>query len=189
MAPARLAAAVLAVAASAGCMSVSDEGGRPEPSRSAAGQEAAAAEPDGGQARTGTGIDRTSGRAQKDRDGREKAKDGKAGDDPSASPGASPGASASPSKSGEAPPRGDGTRPKPRPGVPTPTQDTPTPTKPPQPPEPPPVTEPPPPEPSEPEPTPPPPSASPAADTQTAAMGQRREMVREPEASPQVGPV
>ncbi|MGW7054413.1 hypothetical protein [Streptomyces sp. NPDC054887] len=171
-------------------MSVSDEGGKPAPSRSAAGREAAAAEHDGGRAQTGTGIGRTSGRVQEDRGGGRKAKDDKARDDPKKSPGASPGVSAAPSKSREALPRGGHPRPKPpRPGVPAPSHDTPAPTQPPEPPEPPPATEPPPPEPSETEPTPPPPSASPAADTQTAAMGQRRELRREPEASPQVGPV
>ncbi|WP_329400792.1 hypothetical protein [Streptomyces melanogenes] len=181
-APVRLAVTALVVAASAGCMSVSDDGKAPKPSVSA-GHEGAVAESDG--------VAAVSAGAGKGRPGKHGAK-------------ASPGASAAPSPSGSAAPGAGpvspGGRPRPQnpappgggtaggpsapPQQPSQPPASPTPPAPPtsQPPPDPPVT----PKPSD------SPSASPAADTRTTALrdlGDGSASRTEPAASPQVGPV
>ncbi len=163
-APVRLAAAVLAVAASAGCMSVGDDQGKPLPVRPAAQQEQAG--PDGGAAVDGEGQGRRDGgpvpRGEGGEDGKGADPEGGAAPNPSASPGpeatlpraggASPGATPSPGAGdGRAtPPPGKA---KPTPSRPTEEPPQPTPTGPPEPT----------PTPSEPEPQPTPPSETPAA--------------------------
>ncbi|MFF3326005.1 hypothetical protein [Streptomyces sp. NPDC002889] len=170
------AAAALAVLASAGCMSVSDDEGRkPAPSTSAE-RRGAAAEPDGGHGAPGG---RPQGRGGKgDKDGRGK-------DDPKASPSAKDSASAEakPTKGGKGPqspakpaPTGDGSSPSvPEPSTPAP--DVPS--------EPPPSSTPPAGEPTD------QPSASSAPEVHAGALRLVREpgTHTEPVASPQVGPV
>ncbi|TQK45554.1 hypothetical protein FBY35_7128 [Streptomyces sp. SLBN-118] len=179
-APGRLAvwiAASLAVAASAGCMSVSDdEGGKPAP-RSTADRHGTAAEPDGGPAPGGRHADGV--RDASDTPGG-KGADGK---------GASPKPSASAGPAANPTPGGAGPRP---PGLPEPTRGGVSPSVPPQ--------APPQPSPSEPppaSPTPPPsepsdpPSASSAPQVHAGAMraAEWSGMQGEPTASPQVGPM
>ncbi|WP_404190816.1 hypothetical protein [Streptomyces tauricus] len=118
--PVRLAAAALAVAASAGCMSVGDDEGssRARPSHSAGQQ--GDEEPDGGSAagREGSGPHGGS-------DGKHaRVKPGK-----SASGSASPSAGESGSAAPKKPVKGDTGGKKPRPGVPSPTKEQPTPTR------------------------------------------------------------
>ncbi|MCX4824131.1 hypothetical protein OG883_30550 [Streptomyces sp. NBC_01142] len=181
--PGRLAvwiAASLAVAASAGCMSVSDdEGKKPAPS-SSTDRRGAVAEPDGGQAVSG-------GRQVRDaKGGSDKKSKKKAKDRPDASPSASGSgpAAAKPTRGGQRPqppkepaPTRGGTSPSVQPSVPQePTEPT----------EPPPVS--PTPQPSEPT---DPPTASSAPEVHAGAMrlADGQGMLAEPTASPQVGPV
>ncbi|MFE7034395.1 hypothetical protein ACFU9Y_29190 [Streptomyces sp. NPDC057621] len=139
--PVRLAVAALAVAASAGCMSVGDDEGssRVRPSHSA-GQRGGE-EPDGGSAVSGGAP------------GRHGVSDGKhAGAKPgrSASGTASPSAGESGSAAPKKPAKGDTGGKKPRPGVPSPTKEQPTPTR------------------QDPEPTPPKETPPPSPDPTTA---------------------
>ncbi|MFF2066830.1 hypothetical protein ACFVWZ_34435 [Streptomyces sp. NPDC058200] len=190
-APGRLAVWIvtsLAVAASAGCMSVSDEEEKPAPSRPA-NRHGAAAEPDGGTV-AGAGAGAPGGPQDQGRTGRGGAEH--AGQDDEAK-----GKDASPSPSSRVTPSpkpSKGTRPWP--AKPTPPRDEPVPTKEPTrsvpPPSQPPAQSPDPgPEP-EPEPTKPPgqPSAPPAAITRSGVISMDgMGMLTEPVASPQVGPV
>jgi hypothetical protein len=181
--PGRLAvwiAASLAVAASAGCMSVSeDEGGKPAPS-SSVDRRGSVAESDGGQAAGGR-----------------QARGGKAGSDGKDTEGAQgkEGAEASPDPSGSAPaaakPTGGGQRPHPPNPSPTrggasPAEPPPAPNQPSEPPEPPPAS--PTPQPSEPT---DPPSASSAPEVRAGALRRAdgQDIEGEPTASPQVGPM
>jgi hypothetical protein len=179
-APGRLAvwiAASLAVAASAGCMSVSDdEGGKPPP-RSTADRNGTVADSDGGHAAPG-GRHAGGGRDGSDAPGGKDAP-GK---------GASPGPSASVGPAAKATRGGPGPKP---PGLSQPTRGGVSLSEPPSPPQP---------SPSEPppeSPTPPPseptdpPSASSAPEVRAGAMraAERWRMRGEPTASPQVGPM
>ncbi|OKK17104.1 hypothetical protein OG892_21290 [Streptomyces sp. NBC_00341] len=178
-APVRWAAVtVAAIAASTGCMSVGDDGGKPAPSRPAASKGAVTG-PDGSTA-TGTGRSARTGGAEAHSD-REAAESGapSASADPSRSPGAK---SAAPGlvRGGRlsAPPL-----PQAEPGVPEqPEPPAPSEAQTPEPPHP----------PEEPEPSEPPevPSASPAAQLRNEAMGApgQVEELPTPKASPQVGP-
>ncbi|MFI5805776.1 hypothetical protein [Streptomyces sp. NPDC051561] len=129
-APVRLAAAVLAVAASAGCMSVSDEGGKPLPAKPAAKQEQT--DRGGGATVSGEGQGRTDGRPVSRGGGGADGEGG--GTEASGAPSASPGPEATPAKGAGAatPPPGAAT-PSRTPGGPTPTRpaEPPTPTPPP----------------------------------------------------------
>lgn len=180
-APVRWAAVtVVTIAASTGCMSVGDDGGKPSPSRPAASKGTVAG-PDGSTV-TGTGRSARTGGAEAHSE-REAAESGapSASAEPSRSPGAK---SAEPGRVRggrlSAPPlpqAGPGVPERPDPPAPSEAQ-TPEPPAPPEEPEP---------EPSEP---PEVPSASPAAQLRNEAMGApgHAEDVRTPEASPQVGP-
>ncbi|MEU3184739.1 hypothetical protein ABZ707_11075 [Streptomyces sp. NPDC006923] len=181
----------LAVAASAGCMSVGDDEGKQAPTRPADSR-GAAAEPDGGTS-SGTGV-RAPGASQSHmgEDGVEPAGPDEPGKNGSPRP-------SSRAESSPAPTKGA----RPRPAGPTPPRDEPVPPKEPprsQPPVSPPPVQTPAPDPGpgpdpepEPEPTMPvdPPNESPAADMRTAlmamedGMGMRKEVL----ASPQMGPV
>ncbi|MEU8697977.1 hypothetical protein AB0C61_09915 [Streptomyces sp. NPDC048680] len=169
---------VVTIAASTGCMSVGDGGGKPSPSRSAA-PKGSTAGPDGSTA-AGTGRARTAGAEAHSE--REAAESG--APSASAKPSGSPGTgSAEPGRVRigrmPAPPPLS-----PEPGVPQ-RPDPPAPSGP-QAPEPSAPPEP------EPQPSEPPevPSASPAAQLRTDAMGalDNVDEMRTPEASPQVGP-
>ncbi|MFD5640144.1 hypothetical protein ACFWJM_39220 [Streptomyces sp. NPDC127077] len=117
--PVRLAAAVLAVAATAGCMSVGDDAGRPGPSHSA--DRRADGVPGDGSAVVGGEVGSYSGKSGKGgkgrRHGKASAKPGEsASGDASASPGAKPSAKATekdgaPSKA-STPPGGEPTPPR-----------------------------------------------------------------------------
>ncbi|GGV95875.1 hypothetical protein GCM10015535_64270 [Streptomyces gelaticus] len=185
--PVRWAAVVAAtVAASTGCMSVGDDGGKPAPSSSPE-HKGSAVRPDGGTV-AGTGPVRTGGGRPEAHSEREAVESPEPGDfaGPSTAPGGvRPGAE----PGGTEPSRG--TVP-PAPSVSQPGPGVPQQTEPPAPsgpatPEPPSSPEP---EPSEP-PSVPPPSASPAAQPRNEATGASARSVplRTPEASPQVGPV
>ncbi|MFD0415128.1 hypothetical protein [Streptomyces sp. NPDC127108] len=157
----RWAAAVVAVAATAGCMSIGDDGsGAPVPARSA-GERSGAAAPDGGSVTPGgsRADGRADGRRGGEKDGKG-GKDAKGGDEGGGKDGKSPAAGRGkdaapddePSKGGASggstvEPTSDGgkpsptrTRPGPRPTrstpAPDPTSATPTPTQEPTPPEP-----------------------------------------------------
>ncbi|MFG3286884.1 hypothetical protein [Streptomyces sp. NPDC048111] len=172
---AELAVTVVVLAASAGCMSVSEDAGRPKPSVSA-GQHGGTATSDEGKGGPGEGRERTGKRDPK--------APGGASGTPSA--GGSPGASGSAAPSAGAHPKPGGPGPaKPTPGgpshpAPSASQSVPVP---------PPVSPPPPPA----SPTPPPPaspSTTPGADTHTSALRRNQAPIdQEPTASPQVGPV
>lgn len=166
--PVRLAVSALALAASAGCMSVSDDAGKPAPS-APAGRQGAAAEPDGGLVGSDARV-RTDGRGQKKGKGDKDGRDGADGSSPSpsGSAGSSPGVSPKPGQPDPGPqppvPTGDGT--------PTPPDPEPTPTEPP---------------PASPTPDPEPePSTTPS--TQPEGGVDRAAAHREPHAYPQVGP-
>ncbi|AVZ77538.1 hypothetical protein SLUN_18800 [Streptomyces lunaelactis] len=176
--PGRLAvriAASLALAASAGCMSVSDdEGGKPAP-RSSTDRRGAVAEPDGGRGVPGSGQ-HGSGRGGSD------AK-AEGGDEASPSPNGPASPSAQPPRGGQRPlpphdpaPNGGGAPPS----VPPPAPPQPIPSEPPS------VS--PSPQPSEPS---DPPSASSAPEVHAGAMrvADGQGMLMEPTASPQVGPM
>ncbi|MFF3174377.1 hypothetical protein ACFVQ0_17350 [Streptomyces sp. NPDC057900] len=174
---------VVTIAASTGCMSVGDGGGKPAPSRPAASKGAATG-PDGSTV-TGTGRSARTGGAEAHSE-REVAESG--------APSASADASRSPGKESAEPGRVRGGRlsapplPHAEPGVPErperPEPPAPSEAETPDPPAPP--------EEPEPEPSEPPqvPSASPAAQLRNEAMGApgQVEELRTPEASPQVGP-
>ncbi|MGW1895359.1 hypothetical protein ACWCP6_34720 [Streptomyces sp. NPDC002004] len=116
--PARLAAAMVAVAATAGCMSVSDDGIRPAPSHSAGARESGGAGPDGVTSVTGTGAGTRGGHERRGK---------KAHPDDDASSSTSPSASGADDKpSSTKPSRSGGSG---KPGRPRRTP-TPTPTKP-----------------------------------------------------------
>ncbi|MGW1842644.1 hypothetical protein [Streptomyces sp. NPDC001966] len=185
--PVRWAAVVAAtVAASTGCMSIGDDGGKPAPSPSPSPEHAgSAAQPDGGTV-AGTGRVRGGGRAEAHSE-REA--------DRSPEPSGSAGVPAEPGdvrqggeREGDAEPGRGGPVPtpsasQPGPGVPEqPTSPAPSGPATPEPPD---TPEP---EPSE---TSPQPSASPAAQLRSEAMGVSRASrpQRTPEVSPQVGPV
>lgn len=142
--PVRLAAAVLAVAATAGCMSVGDDAGQPGPSHSAGRQ--AGGVPAEGSVVGGAEAGSYSGKSGKGgRRGKASAKPGKSasGDaSASASPGAKPSAKAT--EKGGTPSRATA----PAGGEPTPTRTSAEPS-----PEPPPVSQPSPPDPGTPEPS------------------------------------
>ncbi|MDQ1037294.1 hypothetical protein QFZ75_003710 [Streptomyces sp. V3I8] len=118
--PVRLAAAALAVAASAGCMSVGDdEGNRATPSHSA--QRRGDGASDGGTAVNGVGPGRrgtSDGKHARVKPGR------------SASGSASPSAGESGSAAPEKPGKDGSTGKQPGPGKPSPTKEQPTPTRP-----------------------------------------------------------
>ncbi|MFB7273990.1 hypothetical protein [Streptomyces sp. NPDC056244] len=171
----------LAVVASAGCMSVGDDEGKPAPSRSA-DRRGSAAEPDGG---TGAGPGAPHAWQGRTSEG---GAGGAGGGEKGTAPGASPSASSAAKPSSE-PSKGA----RPRPGEPTPppghepvpskepTRPVPSPTPPvPQSPDPVPEPEP---EPSKPQDTP---SGSPAGDMRTSLMS-AREMAGEGE-GPGPGP-
>ncbi|MDX3855402.1 hypothetical protein [Streptomyces sp. AK02-01A] len=178
----------LAVAASAGCMSVGDDEGKQAPSRPADSR-GAAVEPDGG-TNSGAGV-RAPGaaRSHPGEDGVEHAGADDKGKDGSPRPSSRAESSPEPSKGARS-----------RPGGPTPPRDEPVPPKEPprtQPPASQPPAQSPAPDPGpgpdpEPEPEPvDPPTTSPAADMRTAlmTMGDGMGMRKEPLASPQAGPV
>ncbi|MGW1411849.1 hypothetical protein [Streptomyces sp. NPDC002403] len=186
--PVRWAAVVAAtVAASTGCMSVGDGGGKPEPSSSPE-HGGSAARPDGGTV-AGTGRVRTGGGRAEAHSEREAVESPEPRDSagPSAAPGGvRPGAE----PGGTIPPRGT--------APPAPSASHPGPAVPQQPESPAPSTPPPPGPPSSPEPEPEPsgppapqPSASPAAQfrSEVAGASARSVPLRTPEVSPQVGPV
>ncbi|MET9360152.1 hypothetical protein ABZX93_04515 [Streptomyces sp. NPDC006632] len=171
---AELAVTVLVLTASAGCMSVSDEEGRPRPSVSAGQHGEAAARPDEGKGGVSEGKGRT---------GKHDPKASGAASGPARPSGSSAPGAATPSAGGHPKPGGGtGGSAKPSQGAsqpaPTPTHSDPPP--PPASPSPPPV------------PTPPPasPSTTPGADTHNSAMRRNQAPIdQEPSASPQVGPV
>lgn len=187
--PARLIAAVMTVAASAGCMSVTDHPGRPAPSATK-GTQRTDARPDGAAPDSG-GRDRVHGGAvggsDEDPDGQSAQGDsarkaasgskgvtagkGREGGAPSADPSA-PGARRSPRPGHSGPPAGG--RP---PGRPAPPAGSPTPPG----------------QPSDPprtSPTPGPGSSPPGATTSpSVGPAKRSEAMQIPLASPQVGPV
>ncbi|MEU9100522.1 hypothetical protein [Streptomyces sp. NPDC048361] len=170
---AELAVTVLVLTASAGCMSVSDDEGRPRPSVSAGRHGDAAARPDEGKGGVSEGKGRTGKRDPK----ASGAASGSAR--PSGSP--APG-SAAPSVGVHPKPGGAGGPAKPSQGAsrpaPTPTHSDPPP--PPASPSPPPVSPPP----------PASPSTTPGADTHNSALRRNQAPIdQEPTASPQVGPV
>ncbi|MET9658888.1 hypothetical protein [Streptomyces sp. NPDC006510] len=185
--PVRWAAVVAAtVAASTGCMSIGDDGGKPASSPSPE-HGGSGARPDGGTV-AGTGHVRTGGgraEAHSEREAAESPEPSRSAG-PSAAPGGvRPGTEPG---GGAEPPRGDPlptpSASQPGPGVPQ-QSESPTPSGPatPEPPSSP--------EPQPSEPSSPPPSASPAAQLRNDAMGVPGESdpLRTPEASPQVGPV
>ncbi|MGW3626285.1 hypothetical protein [Streptomyces sp. NPDC000880] len=177
-APGRLAVAIaasLAVAASAGCMSVSDdEGGKPAP-RATTDRRGAVAEPDGGRAAPG-GRQAGGGQGEPGKAGKE----GADGEGASPSPSGSPKPAAKPTRGGQQPkppgeplPTGGGASPSAEPPQPTPSeppQVSPTP------------------EPSEPS---DPPSASSAPQVHAGAIqgADWEGTCTEPVASPQMGPM
>ncbi|MFJ8852778.1 hypothetical protein [Streptomyces sp. NPDC102437] len=185
--PVRWVAVVAAtVAASTGCMSIGDGGGKPAPSPSLSPEHAgSAARPDGGTV-AGTGRVRGGGRAEAHSE-REAAE--------SPEPSGSAGAPAAPGDVRPGGEQGGGAEPGPGGPVPTPSASQPVPEVPEQPdppapsgpatPEPPETPEP---EPSEASPEP---SASPAAQVRNEAMGTSgvSSPLRTPDVSPQVGPV
>lgn len=163
--PVRLAAAALAVAASAGCMSVGDdEGSRANPSHSAGRRGGEV--PDGGTAVSG-GVPGRHGTS----DGKHARSKPKRSAPGAASPSAGESGSAAPKKPGKA--RTDGK--KPGPGVPSPTKAQPTPTRP------------------EPEPTPtretppPPPDPTTAEPSSSAHPEPEPQLVERREPAPQAG--
>ncbi|MEU3373570.1 hypothetical protein ACFYM2_03970 [Streptomyces sp. NPDC006711] len=172
---AELAMTVLVLAASAGCMSVSDEEGRPKPSVSAGQHGEAAARPEEGKGGAGEVIK-----------GRPGKHDPKAAGGPSgaARPGGAPAPGPAVPSAGANPKPGGAGPAKPSPGAPTPPPPTPTrsiPAPPPVSPPPPPVSPPPPPA---------SPSTTPGADTHNSALRRNQAPIdQEPTASPQVGPV
>ncbi|MFF5567912.1 hypothetical protein ACFY7Z_19265 [Streptomyces sp. NPDC012623] len=194
-------ASSLAVAASAGCMSVGEGGGEPAPSRSP-DRGGAAAEPDGetaagvgtgvphfGQGRTGPGGAAEHSGAYAEAGGGSERAAGKGGEDGKGGKDASPEAS-SPATASPEPSRGS----RPHPGRPTPPREDPVPTKEPTRTAPPPTQQPPQTQDPEPEPepetkTPDPPTASPAAEVRTGAAPDGVWAWKEPRASPQTGPV
>ncbi|MFI2352021.1 hypothetical protein ACH492_34490 [Streptomyces sp. NPDC019443] len=177
-APGRLAVAIaasLAIAASAGCMSVSDdEGGKPPP-RTATDRRGAVAEPDGGRAAPG-GHRARGEHGEPDKAG----KGGAVGKGASPSPSGTAKPAAKPARGGQKPqpprdpqPTGGGASPSEQPPQPTPS-------------EPPPVS--PTPQPSEPS-DPPPPSSAPEVHAGAIQGADGQGMYTEPAASPQVGPM
>ncbi|MFD9905873.1 hypothetical protein [Streptomyces sp. NPDC059063] len=175
----RWAATVVAVAATAGCMSIGDDGsGGPAPAKSAGGRSGAAA-PDGGTVTPGgdTGGRRDAdGKGKGKKDGKGKKGDGKDGgkgdaaDGPGeddASPGAKPprasdaAATAAPTKNGR--PTPTRTKPGPRPTRTTPQPD---------------------PTPEPPSPTPEPPSPEPSSSAHGEAAGPAGQGEPSPEAGP-----
>lgn len=174
--PGRLAvwiAASLAVAASSGCMSVSDDEGRKPAPHSSTGRHGAVAEPDGGSGAPG-------GRQVRGTHGGPGAKGGE-GAKTSASPNGSVAPTAQPPRGGQGPqPPRD---PKPTGGGPVPSEQPPpqpTPSEPPP--------ESPTPQPTEPT-DPPPPSSAPEVRAGAMRLVDERGMCAEPAASPQVGPM
>ncbi|MET9558002.1 hypothetical protein [Streptomyces sp. NPDC006645] len=176
----------MAVATSTGCMSVGDDEGKPAPSRSAE-QHGSVAEPDGGTAAdAGVGLP-VDGRGEAGPKGAEHSgKHGEKGKPGAAEKSGDP--AAKPSKG----PDGKPLPPAPRPpdgDVPPAEQPTRTPPPASEPPLPDPDPEP----PTQPEPSgpPEPPTASPMADVRTSALspGDGYGMLKEPAASPQMGPV
>ncbi|MFF2852479.1 hypothetical protein ACFVT5_40210 [Streptomyces sp. NPDC058001] len=116
--PVRLAVVAAAVAATAGCMSVGDDAGRPGPSHSA-GPRGGAAAPDGGTGATGGGTGHHDEHGAK--------ADSRPGAD-GASPSASLSGTESPTASAPGKPPGDAKPDVPnKPDVPTPTHPDPTP--------------------------------------------------------------
>ncbi|GAA1905778.1 lipoprotein [Streptomyces durmitorensis] len=180
--PARWAAAAVAVMATAGCMSIGDDGGgEPGPARSA-GERSAAAAPDGGSVTPGAGSAGKSGADRGDAKGK-KGKKGKKGGGKersgahgeSGSDAAQASASATGGGGDPAPPTKGGrpapTRTKPDPPRPTPTPEPPKPTPTPTP-----------------EPTPEPSSSAHEPPKQDAQLGERSEGLRSREPSPEAGP-
>ncbi|MFJ8110013.1 hypothetical protein [Streptomyces sp. NPDC096132] len=173
--PVRLAATLMAVAATAGCMSVGDDaGGRAKPSHSTGrhGGEA----PDGGPAGVGGGYMGAAGGDGKHRHGKGKGKDGaSASASASASPsaGASGAASAGPVKPGSTV----------KPGQPTPPNPQPTP--PPHSPDPDP--EPPAPSPEPPTPSPEPTVAEPSSSAHETSGGGTSAQLSQREPAPEAG--
>lgn len=168
--PARLAAAVMAVAASAGCVSVTDHPGKPTPSVSKGASHRADAGPDGAAAPDGGGVHRVRGTDGKGRD---------------AGAGAGKEHGASPSPSGRA--DGASGAPRPHPGEPSAPGGRPSA---------PPVIDPPPPlppsEPPETSPDPEPSTSAPGATSPPPPVESRRRRtgaMAVPVASPQVEPV
>lgn len=185
-APVRWAAVTaLTIVASTGCMSVGDDGARPGPSRSA-DEKGGDAEPDGTVPDSGTaGAGRGLARTHSDREIPGEP-------DPDASGATSSAAPADRRRPPVTPPPTLGGRPPaPTLSAPGPAEPSPVTPEPPSPSDPGPDPDPDP-KPSQPsEPPTPPPSASPAAQLRAGAMTapRRPEMLRTPEASPQVGPV
>lgn len=179
--PVRWTAAVVAVMATAGCMSIGDDGrGEPGPARSA-GERSAAAGPDGGSVTPGGG---SAGGGDGDRGDGKGGKRGKGkgkGEGRDAEPGKSgSGAAQAASEPGDAgeparPTKGGGsspTRGEPDPPRPTPTPDPPKPT----------------PTPTPQEPTPEPSSSAHEPPNQDAQLGERSQGLGSREPSPEAGP-
>ncbi|MFI6682759.1 hypothetical protein [Streptomyces sp. NPDC050485] len=167
---AELAVTVLVLTASAGCMSVSDNGGRPKPS-APAGQHGEGARSGGGKGAPEAYRGRTGKHDPKEPEG--------ASGTPSPSGSAAAPGAATPPVGAPPKPVGPGpARPSRGPSQPPPSPSRPAPT-------------PPPPSPTPPAPTPDPsPSTTPGADTHNSALRRSGAAVeKEPTASPQVGPV
>ncbi|MFF4550628.1 hypothetical protein [Streptomyces sp. NPDC001435] len=159
--PVRLAAAVLAVTAAAGCVSVGEDGGRATPSHSSGRRGGDGA--DGGSVVSGGGVGYDGAEGEKHKRGR-KAKHGKH-ESASAAPTRAGGSSVSPAGPG-------GSQ---KPGVPAPTQAPPTPT-------------PTPPEPEPPASTPPPPvSTPPTAEPSSSAHEEAGPQLGDREPAPEAG--